>query len=223
MGYGPWALSFQEPAIIKAAAFVDGFNLYHSICDLGDDHLKWLDLRKLCLTFLPESQYDLVAVYYFSAYATWRAPAYRRHRAYVAALKGQGVRPIMGKFKEKQRRCRNCQTRWKSHEEKETDVNIALLLLDGANRDEYDRALLVTGDSDLAPAVRMVKQRFPAKSLRVLTPVGRHPSSELLQASGERGTRLERLHLERALLPATVVDSAGAVVATRPSEYGPPP
>jgi hypothetical protein len=31
-------------AAIRVAAFVDGFNPYHALRDLGRDHLKWLNL-----------------------------------------------------------------------------------------------------------------------------------------------------------------------------------
>ena len=73
-----------------------------------------------------------------------------------------------------------------SHEEKETDVNIALYLLDAAYQDLYDRALILTADSDLAPAIRMVRKRFPQKSIKLLQPVGRN-SSELVGAVGGAG------------------------------------
>jgi len=59
-------------AAIRVAAFVDGFNLYHAIRDLGRDHLQWLNLRMLCENFAPRPALSLVDVFYFSAYATWR-------------------------------------------------------------------------------------------------------------------------------------------------------
>ncbi len=67
----------------------------------------------------------------------------------------------MGVFKAKDRACRNCESAWTDHEEKETDVNIALHLLRDAHQDRFDRALLISGDSDLVPAVRMVRALFP--------------------------------------------------------------
>lgn len=32
---------------MRGAIYVDGFNLYHAISDLGMPHLKWLDLWRL--------------------------------------------------------------------------------------------------------------------------------------------------------------------------------
>ena len=71
---------------------------------------------------------------------------------------------VLGRFKEKERSCRACKATWKDHEEKETDVNIGLALARDAYENCFDRAVLITGDSDLTPAVRLVKAKFTRKS-----------------------------------------------------------
>ena len=208
----------------RVTAVIDGFNLYHALVDLGANHLKWLDLRAICQTFAPSPDFTITEILYFSAYATWRTASYSRHRRYIAALEATGVTPVMGKFKEKERRCRKCGSVWRDHEEKETDVNIALYLYRGAINDQYDRALLISGDSDLGPAVRFVKHEFPQKIIRVIAPPGRRHSMELVQAAGGRSNAksMQPIHLSRCLLPQEVKDDAGNVAATRPSEYDPP-
>ncbi len=209
---------------MRVSAFIDGFNLYHSLDGPGRHHLKWLDLRRLCLAFAPPPQQTLGSVYYFSAYATWRPDAYARHRAFVAALKASGVEPVMGVFKEKDRSCRTCGSAWKDHEEKETDVNIALYLLRDAQQDRFDRAIIVSGDSDLAPAVRMVLSLYPDKSIRILAPYGRRYSMDLVNAAGglEHARQMKLIHVERSLLPRRVLGLDGTIVATRPEKYSPP-
>lgn len=211
-------------SVIRVTAFVDGFNFYHAVDDLKLHHLKWVNIRKLCEQFAPAGQYSLTNIYYFSAYATWRPDAYARHRQFVEALRTVGVTPVMARFKEKFRHCRNCKAQWKDHEEKETDVNIALYLMREAFRDSYDRALLLTGDSDICPAVRFVRSDFPAKQIKILAPPGRPYSMDLINAAGGKraGTRLTPFHMERALFPEKVVDAAGKVVAVRPAKYDPP-
>lgn len=97
---------------------------------------------------------------YFTAYATWKQGAVGRHRAYVAALKHAGVDPIIGHFKEKHRRCSSCGATWIGHEEKETDVAIAVTLVADAFTDAYDRALIISADSDLGPAIATVADHF---------------------------------------------------------------
>ena len=48
-------------------------------------------------------------------------------------------------------------------------------MLDDAYRDRCDRLILVSGDSDLIPAVKMVKRRFNMKKVHVYVPA-RDPS-----------------------------------------------
>jgi len=208
---------------MRVSAFVDGFNLYHALDGTGKHHLKWVDLRALCLAFAPASDHRLGNVYYFSAYATWRPNAYARHRAFVSALETRGVETVMGLFKAKDRACRRCGCVWTDHEEKETDVNIALYLLRDAQQDRYDRALLISGDSDLAPAVRMVRSLYPNKDFRIIAPYGRPYSMDLVRAAGgsAHARRMKLLHVERSLLPERVLGSNGSLVATRPLKYTP--
>lgn len=209
---------------MRVSAFIDGFNLYHALDATGQHHLKWLDLRRLCAEFAPPPHQSLNEVYYFSAYATWRPAAYARHRSFVAALGTCGVTPVMGVFKRKDRSCRACGHTWPDHEEKETDVNIALHLLRDAQLDRYDRALIISGDSDLAPAVRMVREQFPAKSIRILAPYPRQHSMDLVRSAGglEHARRIQQIHVERCLLPDKVLDASGLLCAERPLKYCPP-
>lgn len=209
---------------IKVVAFVDGFNLYHAINSLGNDQLKWVNLRKLCEQYAPLPQFELSHVYYFSSVATWRPAAYKRHREYLRALKAFDVTPVLGRFKPKETSCHNCGHSWAFHEEKETDVNIAINMIRGAFKGTYDRALLISGDSDLVPAAKMVLHEFPNKTVRVVMPVGRRYSLDLYNAVGGKRhcKKMKQIHLERSLLLCEIRDSLGNVVAIRPSEYDPP-
>lgn len=208
---------------MRVSAYIDGFNLYHAIDATGRHELKWLDLRRLCEVYAPKPDHQLVAINYFSAFATWRPEAFARHQQFVRALEATGVTAVLGRFKEKDRSCFTCKSTWKDHEEKETDVNIALALVRDAYEDRFDRALLMTGDSDLAPAVRMVKAKFPHKEIRIIAPVGRDFSMELVTAAGptSEARKMKLIHLERALFSAEVRNSLGVVVATRPPKYEP--
>jgi uncharacterized LabA/DUF88 family protein len=207
--------------VIRVAAFIDGFNLYHAIQDLKRPHFKWLDLRKVLLGFLDPTVHDLTAVYYFSAYATWLDGAHKRHQSYVKALAASGVTPVLGKFKEKDKGCNQCGAGWIAHEEKESDANIALGIVRGAYRDEYDEAFLICGDSDIAPSLRMVKADFPNKKIKVIAPPGRRHSKELSEIA-DKLARIKDVHLERCLLPETILDGGGAVICVRPGSYAPP-
>jgi uncharacterized LabA/DUF88 family protein len=208
----------------RISCFVDGFNMYHAIDDLKQDHLKWLNLRALLERFAAQPNQKVTAIYYFSAYATWLPDAYARHREYVRALQAVGIIPIMGHFKDKDRSCHNCKIKWTAHEEKETDVNVALYMLNEAYKNTFDHAFLVSNDSDLAPVVRMMRKEFPQKRLRLITPPGRRSSKELVSEAGGLGfmRSIKPNHLARFLFQTQVKDASGTRAATCPPKYLPP-
>ncbi len=205
----------------KVACYVDGFNLYHAIHDLRKPWLKWLDLYSLAdsLTYPNER---LVSVEYFSAYATWRTEAYLRHRAYVRALEHAGVKVTMAHFKTKQRKCYRCGNEWKDHEEKETDVRIALQILEDAMDGLFDRAIIISGDSDLVPVVQTIRHRWPQKQILIATPPGRFKTSQDLRTSANHSIELRPSRLTRHLLPELTRDESGKPLYMRPRQYAPP-
>jgi uncharacterized LabA/DUF88 family protein len=143
-----------------------------------------------------------------------------RQKAYISALEFRGVKPILGQFKNKERFCPNCSSRYIGHEEKETDVNIALELLDLAVLNAYDRALVISNDSDLAPAVRKVIERFPGKQITFVAPPFSRQCNELIQAASNK-TKIKPHHIEKSLLPEIVSDASGLISVKRPLEYAP--
>lgn len=205
---------------MRVAAYIDGYNLYHAIVRFREPHLKWLDLDALCQVFVPRVTGTLVAVNYFSAYADWLAPQKARHETYVKALQATGVNVHLGNFKVKDRKCPSCNHRYTGHEEKETDVHLALSLLNDAYQDQYDRALIVTRDSDLVPAARLTKQFFPNKQIMVVAPPHLGHSNDMLKVCDGKH-KIQRKHLSQCLLPATLTDADGNTI-TRPIEYTPP-
>ncbi len=209
--------------MVRVIFFIDGFNLYHAVKSLRANHLKWLDLKTLCQNFAPSPQFTTENIYYFSAHATWLPDAFSRHKVYLQALKSTGVVPVLGKFKEKDRGCKQCGSLWKAHEEKETDVNIALYILDQAYQNKFDRAVIISADSDFSPAIRLAKQRFPEKQFRILTPVNRKHSWDLVNAVGGKrnANHVKRIHIERSLFPERIILPSGKEII-RPKEYYPP-
>lgn len=202
----------------RVSVYIDGFNLYHAVLKLNDPKLKWLDLWALSQRLILPVSEQLNAVYYFSAYAEWLHGSCARHQIYVAALSARGVVPIMGHFKEKDRQCKVCGAKWKAHEEKETDVNIGISLLNDAHNNRYDKALLVTRDSDLVPAVAMVLREYPSKKIEVIAPPLMGHSNDLLKVCTSK-KKITPNQVKACLLSATVVDRMGNIVAIRPAEY----
>jgi uncharacterized LabA/DUF88 family protein len=202
----------------RVSVYIDGFNLYHAIDDHPkcDHYHKWLDLYSLSEGLLRNGE-TLVGVNYYSAYATWLPAQYARHRQYVAALASHGVNAVMGKFKKKNCACKACRATWLGHEEKESDVRLSISLVADAFSDVFDRAIVISADSDLAPPIEMVRDRFKQKEVFVVSPPGRMHYRDL-------NPRLEitKGRLERALLPESRCDATGNKLFTRPKEYGPP-
>ena len=185
---------------MRTNAYIDGFNLYHSILDLHDDRLKWLNLRALCERFLQDSDI-LDKVYFFSAYLTHNQEKFSRHQNYVKALQSVGVTPVMGKFKKKYPKCKLCHQQYQTYEEKESDINIAITLLKDAFLDDFDKAFLITADTDLVSTIKMIKEIFPQKRIILLTPPQRHIYARELIQNANASFEIRKTHLKASLLP----------------------
>lgn len=64
-----------------------------------------------------------------------------------------------------------------------TDVNIAMQMFSGRYKDEYDVAILISGDSDLIPPIKAVQTNFN-KRVVVVFPPNRHNASVKQIANG---------------------------------------
>ncbi len=149
--------------------YVDGFNMYYAL-KRKYPHFKWLNYYQLAKSILLAHD-KLEHVCYFSAYITWKPDKHKRHQDYVTALRSTGVEFVPGRFKNKNTCCHLCQRTFKTHEEKQTDVNIAIRLLADAVEDKYDRAVIISADSDLTPAILAVRRLFPEKQVGVMFPI----------------------------------------------------
>lgn len=181
----------------RVSFFIDGFNLYHSLKDFAKD-CRWLNLKSLCESYLkPDEQ--LGDIYYFTAVATWNLEKSNKHKLYIKRLALEGVQTIYGKFKKVSRHCNNCNKEYDTHEEKRTDVNIALRLFSDAVQDKFDTAILVSADSDLIPPIQAISSLFPEKRVGIVIPLGRR-AKELKQVA-DFSFKMERKRLESNLLP----------------------
>jgi uncharacterized LabA/DUF88 family protein len=146
----------------KLLVYVDGFNLYHGLHDAHKHRLLWLDLVMLAKALRPRSH--LVAVKYFTATVLNEPAAQSRQDTYIAALKAmhpEQIEVVMGRYSQSTKVCRVCGAKHIHYEEKETDVNIAVNLVADASAKKADSFLIVSADSDVAPAVRMARSLNP--------------------------------------------------------------
>ncbi|MDR3502162.1 MAG: NYN domain-containing protein [Legionella sp.] len=205
----------------RVQCYVDGFNLYHAIDALNENHLKWVDIRSLATAFVKPSKEVLNEVFYFSAYATWLPASMMKHREYIKALETRGITTVLGHFNTNSVRCNACGSTWNSREEKATDVNFAIKLIEQAHNNCFDHAFIVTADSDLCPPIEMILNNFPTKEFTILTPPNRYRIARELRGLVNT-IKIKKRHLAANLLPAHAFDEEGNILFQRPTDYDPP-
>lgn len=216
-GYAADASATPSPrqlATKRVAVFVDGFNLYYGLHEhSGRKHL-WLDLHALSTSLLKPDQ-RLVGVNYFTARRRNDRAGAARQSLYIGALKATGVRVVEGRFQEKTHTCRTCAKPWRSYEEKESDVNLCVALMEAAREHQFDTALIVSGDSDMAPAVRAVRRMN--HSLRMIAVFPPKRFSAELKSVVDASFQLGAAKIRQAQLPDEV--AGGDVVYRRPTYW----
>ena len=180
------ALAFSDD--MRTYIYVDGFNLYYGA--LKDTPYKWLDLVGLFRDIL-KPHHNILRIKYFTA----RVKAHpndpskpQRQGVYLRALQhhcpeveiyfGHFLTHIVPAPLAKPGNGPRLVNIIKT-EEKGSDVNLAVHLLNDGWSDVYDCAVVVTNDSDIAEAMRLVKGTHKSKQLGLITPGKRHSSLQL--------------------------------------------
>jgi len=206
----------EDTSMNRVVFFVDGFNLYHSIIDNPAYHkYKWLDISKLAALFLTKQDH-IEDIIYFTALTTWNPPKMARHKHFIKALELRGLKVVYGEFRSKDRFCPLCKKNYKVHEEKQTDVNIAIHLFRLAIEDQYDTAMIISGDSDLIPSIAAVRSTFPTKKLVVIIPFGRR--AEELKQVCDRYMKIKLKHLDQSMFEEEI-DLGNGQKLSRPSTW----
>lgn len=146
---------------MKISVYIDGFNLYYG--RLKKTQYKWLDLYKMCTLLFPND--EIVSIKYFTAAIKVRNDDDQiktiRQQLYWRALRTLSkVEIIEGIFLQhkvfmKSVKDNNYVRVFKS-EEKGTDVNIASHLVHDAHNKMFEKAIVISNDSDLVTPIRIV-------------------------------------------------------------------
>lgn len=181
---------------------------------MKDSSCKWLNLQ----TYFERLRQDdeLQKIWYFTALVHGAAAS--RQQPYLEALSTlPKVEIKYGLFKDKTQKCKvtsctlpNSQKSYKVNEEKGTDVNIALQMLDDAYQGLCDRIILVSGDSDLVPAVDLVKKRHPQIKVSVYIPATnpkRGAATELRNSADNHHTLIPNNLMVKSQFPVKVTIS----------------
>ena len=205
----------------RSIIYVDGLNLYYGA--VRGTPYKWLNIERMFERLRQHD--DIQAVKYFTA----EIAGDRRGNqlAYLNALATcPRVEVIQGKFKWRNVKCQvqRCSfdgSRWfRVPEEKRTDVNIATALLDDAFDDLADRFVVVSGDSDLVPALNRMKARFPEKQLIVYVPArdATRGAATELRGAADKSKTLPQALLRVSQFPAQLDDGRGGMIE-KPAEW----
>lgn len=185
-GSGNRPLLFCDMPIKRTFIYIDGFNLYYRA--LRGTPYKWLDLKALFSRLLTP-QNDIKAIKYFTAIVSGKIDPNQpiRQKTYIRALEkyipefsvyyGHFLThdvsmPVAGRQPPEF-------VKVLKTEEKGSDVNLAVHFLNDAWLDQFDCAVIVSNDSDLVEAIRLVKIQT-SKQVGIITPVT-YPSRELIQ------------------------------------------
>lgn len=179
----------------------------------------WLDLEKLATNLLRRHQ-RLVATRYFTAnlIRDHSDPGkWSRQKTYLEALNARPNLTIhLGYFQPQEVYCYNCGNARQTYEEKMTDVNIAVALLNDAQDNLFDTAMIISADSDLIGPVQALLNRYPTKRVLIAFPPKR--TSVNLRDIATAYFVIDQNKLRNSQLPQTVTRPDGFLLQI-PSEW----
>ncbi|HRN98521.1 MAG TPA: NYN domain-containing protein [Flavobacterium sp.] len=152
--------------------FVDGFNFYYGLKEmtkLKPDWRKfyWIDLVKLYEQFLSG------VVHYFTARPKNTGKTARQNILMNCnkAINGDRLKIHYGKYQDKPIICRaSCGKTFNHWEEKQTDVSLAIKMIEDCHLSSCEKIVLVSGDSDFLPPLRLIINLYSHFELAVLFP-----------------------------------------------------
>jgi uncharacterized LabA/DUF88 family protein len=143
----------------RSTVYIDGYNWYHAIFKHHPEW-KWLNVQRFFETLRPDD--EIISIKMFSAMLPGE-DAIRQTRYFDALRTLPKVSVVLGVFQERVVTCKANGCRYVFYEEKKTDVNIAVHMMADAFNDACDCMYVVSGDSDIQPAVEWVSKNKPIK------------------------------------------------------------
>ncbi len=169
-------------------AFIDGFNVYHHLEAHNiatGENLKWLNYPTL-IGALAKKVVPGENIYFFTAQPFHVSSAKQdRYRLFCKAQKMMGVQVLEGRFKQNITKCKSTPCgefkKYPIHQEKQTDVNIGVKLIEMAHKNPEGRFYLITADTDQIPTARMMKNLFPKARFFWVSPHNKTVAGEIRQ------------------------------------------
>lgn len=126
-----------------------------------------------------------------------------------------GIKVVYGQFRGVDKFCTKCKQKYSTYEEKRTDVNIAIKLFEEARNDNFDTAVIISGDSDLIPSIQTTKSLFPNKEFGVIIPFNR--SADELKNVAHFHMKMKPEHLEHSVFEENVLLNDGTILICPPN------
>jgi len=198
--------------MVKVIVYVDGFNLYFGLKESGYKKYYWLNIRLLAEKLLMFNQ-ELAYTKYFTARITDDPHKEKRQATYIEALETlrdyKDFDIYYGHYRKDPYKCPKCKCIYKVPNEKKTDVNIATEMLLDAFDDKFDKALLISADSDLIPPIEAIKNKYSERDVIVVFPPGRY-SADLEKVT--TCFHLSRAKLAQSRFPDKVKKADGFIL-----------
>ena len=214
----------------SVAAYIDGFNLYYGMKSKYRRKYMWLDPVDLIRRLRPKD--DVVLVRYFTALVRNDPAGAQNQLGYLDAIQahnGSRLDVRMGRFKDRTiRACSRCGEpyrcgcglRYRTHEEKETDVALGAMMVADAALGLSTTSLLVSADTDMRPALQAIRLVVPDQRLYIGMPPGNTRLSQHLLSVGNIGHFFIRESVLRgAQLPVEVRDPLSGLTIRRPDKW----
>lgn len=200
----------------RVIAYIDGFNLYYGLREKYRHKYVWIDLQSLCESLCKSNQI-LVQAKYFTASVRNNPSKQARQTVFLNALKAHSpeLMIVKGRFQEKTTKCLRCNSSWVSYEEKETDVSIAVTIVEDAANNLFDTALIVSADSDLVPAIISARRLRPSGRFIAVFPPARRSGE--LQKVVNGWITISEAKLRSNLLPDLVSTASGEQLGRPPT------
>jgi len=228
---------------LKTKIYVDGYNFYYGL--LNSTQYKWLNLESLLTSIVNQIERDSVvdSLYYFTSGVKANISIHGKdsitsQNAYHGALRSisQNIQIIKGYHiidektvpsralgQSKPDRSVVCDI-WHI-EEKQTDVNIGIQIIKDILTEDVEQIVLVSNDTDLAPALEMSRELRPDMKIGVIFPINdrgqkgsRKPNRELSDNADWTRTKINEIELSDHQLPQTIPKKNGRGICRKP-EY----
>lgn len=202
---------------MRINVYVDGFNLYYR-CLKGSAY-KWLNLMKLCQRIFPNDEINLIRYFTALISSPYDDPGKsQRQQIYLRALStlpnlsihyGQFRSNIINMPLASSKENATSYALVKKTEEKGSDVNLASYLIRDGFLGEYQKAIIISNDSDPTKPVEIVREdlKIPVGTLNPQRD-RKHISVNLKQASTFHWFIKER-HLRKSQFPDQLTDTFG--------------